>query len=72
MTRTEHLEWSKKRALAYLDAGDVTGAYASFMSDIGKHAELEHHPGRELGMGLLMLGRLNGKEEMRKFIEGFN
>ena len=72
MTRAEHLDWSKKRALAYLDAGDVTGAYASFISDIGKHAELEHHSGRELGMMLLMSGKLNEKEEMRKFIEGFN
>jgi hypothetical protein len=72
MTRAEHLDWSKKRALKYLETGDTTGAYASFMSDIGKHSELEHHPGRELGMGLLMLGKLNEKEEMRKFIEGFN
>lgn len=36
-TRADHLAWCKQRALQYVDAGDLTGAYASMTSDLGKH-----------------------------------
>lgn len=36
-TRREHLAWCEERAIAYLDAGDLDGAFASFASDITKH-----------------------------------
>jgi len=72
MTRTEHLEWCKKRALEYVDAGDISGAHASMTSDLGKHPETKNHPAIELGMMLLMAGQLSTKDEIRKFIEGFN
>lgn len=70
-TRTEHLEWCKRRALEYCDAGDVTQAFTSIASDLRKHPETEKHGALELGFRLLMGGFLNTPQEMRKFIEGF-
>lgn len=71
MTRQEHLEWCKARALEYVDAGDCSQAIASMMSDLGKHDETQAHVGIQLGMGLTMMGQLSSPEETRKFIEGF-
>ncbi len=70
--RTDHLAWCKKRAMEYVDAGDLDQAYASMSSDLGKHPETEGHSGIQLGIILMMGGHLNTSEEMRKFIEGFN
>lgn len=36
MTREEHLDWMKTRALAYADRGELTNALASFTSDATK------------------------------------
>jgi len=72
MKRQEHLEWCKKRALEYVDNGDLNNAFASMSSDLNKHPETEKHSGIELGMMLLMGGHLSTPEKMRKFIEGFN
>jgi len=72
MTRSEHLQWCKDRALEYVDAGDLQQAFASMGSDLSKHSETAGHIGIELGMDLLMIGDLNTSEKMRKFIEGFN
>lgn len=72
MTREEHLDWCKQRALLYVDAGDLTGAFASMGSDLRKHEETKDHAATRLGMMLLMSGNLNTPDEMRKFIEGFN
>ncbi len=71
-TRAEHLAWCKQRALEYVDAGDLNNAFASMSSDLSKHPETEKHAGITLGMMLLMSGKLNTVEEMRKFINGFN
>jgi hypothetical protein len=72
MTRQEHLQWCKERALEYVEAGDPTNALASMGSDLGKHPETRGHAGIQLGMMLLMAGQLSTPNEMRKFIEGFN
>lgn len=72
MTRAEHLLWAKARALGSVDADDTTGAFASMASDLKKHPETENHSRLMLGMSLLMAGMLSTKEQMRKFIEGFN
>jgi hypothetical protein len=72
MTRTEHLDWSKKRALKLLEAGDIRGAYTSMCSDMSKHAETEGHSAINLGMILMLGGHLNSQDKMRNFIEGFN
>lgn len=72
MDRSEHLQWCKDRALGYVDRNDLTNAYASMCSDLGKHEETAGHLAINLGMGLMVTGKLNTQEEMRKFIEDFN
>lgn len=72
MTRVEHLAWAKQRALEYLDAGDQKNAVASMLSDLRKHDELADHSGVMLGMMLLMGGHMNEREEVRRWIVGFN
>ncbi len=71
-TREDHLAWCKQRAIEYVDAGDLTNAYASMCSDLGKHKETAGHSAMELGMMLKINGHLDSPAEMRKFIEGFN
>lgn len=73
MTRDEHLEWCKKRALEYLDAGDLNNAFTSMLSDLNKHPELENHPGKLIGVGFMMLpGWISNERELRRWIVGFN
>lgn len=72
VNRARHLAWAKERALEYVDAGDLTNAWASLVSDLGKHSETRGHPGIELGMMLAMGGFLNTEREIREHIEGFN
>jgi len=43
MNRQEHMAWAKRRALEYVDTGDVKNAFASMASDLGKHPETEGH-----------------------------
>jgi hypothetical protein len=72
LTRQEHLEWCKKRALEYADRGYVQEAFSSMASDLSKHPETEKHPGIELGLMFLMFGSIKTQEQMIRFIEGFN
>lgn len=72
MTRAEHLAWCKERALEYVEAGDLTSAFASMVSDLRKHPELARHPGIELGTLLLLSGGLSDPTSMRRHIEGYN
>lgn len=74
MTRAEHLEWAKKRALEYLDAGDLDHAFTSMLSDLRKHEELEKHCGIELGvmMAVGLRGWVSNPDEVRRWIVGFN
>ena len=72
MNREEHLQWSKNRALEYVDAGDLEQALASMFSDLGKHDDLANHAGIELGIMLMMSGQLSTAEKVREFIVGFN
>ncbi len=68
MNRQEHLKWCKQRALEYVDRNELTQAYASFISNLGKHDETCDHPAIKMGVGLMMVGNLNTPDEMRKFI----
>ncbi len=68
MNRQEHLKWCKQRALEYVDRNELTQAYASFISDLGKHDETCDHPAIKMGVSLMMIGNLNTPDEMRKFI----
>lgn len=59
-------------ALEYVDAGEVTKAFDSISSDLGKHPDTANHSAIEMGFLLLMQGGLNTPEKMRSFINGFN
>ena len=72
ITREEHLDWCKKRALEYVDMGDINQAWASMASDMRKHQKTANHAAIQLGMMMLMDGKLGTPEAMRKFIVGFN
>lgn len=72
MTRAEHLAWAKARALEYLDDGDQKNAVMSMMSDLKKHEELADHAGITLGVMLLMGGQMGDRQEVRRWIVGFN
>lgn len=74
MSRDEHLEWCKKRALEYLDAGDISQGFTSMISDLGKHPELEKHAGIEIGvmMAVGLRGWISNPQKVREWIVGFN
>ena len=68
MTREEHLEWCKKRALEFLPQDPVQG-FTSMFSDLAKHPELENHVGIRIGVGFMMLpGWISNPEEVRRWI----
>ncbi len=71
-TRAEYVAWAKRRALEYLDVGEIEQAYTSMASDLQQHDELRNHPAIQLGLLLLLGGHLSTVREMRKFIEDFN
>jgi hypothetical protein len=70
--RLDHLAWCKRRALEYVDRGDLPQALNSLYSDLGKHPETKSHIGIELGVSLQINGHLSTAQEVREFIEGFN
>lgn len=72
MSRSEHLDWCKQRALQYCNMHDLDNALASFMSDLGKHEETDRHPAIQLGIMLSMSGNLSTQRAMQEFIEGTN
>ncbi len=72
MTRTQHITWCKERALEHVKNSDLKNAWASMCSDLTKHSETQEHPAIQLGMMLIMTGKLSTQPEMQKFIEGFN
>jgi hypothetical protein len=72
VTRDEHLAWCKQRAIQYLETGDLAGAAASMISDLGKWKEPLYDP--MLLNTLAMDGIMFRKTvpQMRNWIEGFN
>jgi hypothetical protein len=69
MDRSEHLALCKKRALEYLDQGDLMNAVTSMGSDMSKHPETGISP------VLWQLGTLHLINHdalgVRRWIEGF-
>jgi hypothetical protein len=72
VTRQEHLDWCKRRALEYAERGDIFQAITSMGSDLEKHPETKGHRGTEIGVMLLMTGGLSTVEDAKRFINGFN
>lgn len=71
MTRQEHLDRCKERALEYLDRGDVMNAVTSMMSDMQKHPETKFNS-PALNMLGMKAAASHDTGEARRYIEGFN
>jgi hypothetical protein len=69
-SREEHLEWCKKRALEYLDRGDVENAIASMGSDLGKHEDFTGIVNKLMPLALFYAIN-NDYDGARRWIEGF-
>jgi hypothetical protein len=73
MTRDEHLQRAKQRALKYWEAGHYVHAVTSMMSDLSKHPELKNHAGLQIGaMWFVSPAMHKDREFVHKFIVGFN
>ena len=68
MTRQEHLDFAKKRALEYCDRGELQHALDSLISDLGKHPETHDYPLMESFITKWMNGKLGTQEAMRELI----
>jgi hypothetical protein len=71
MTRAEHLQWCKDRALEYVEAGLLDQAMASFCSDWRKHDDMGSMPTVLIQLGT-MYAMSGNAEDMRRWITGFN
>lgn len=73
-TRQQHLDWCKSRALQYVEAGNLDDAFASLLSDLGKHPETEgaYDICGSVGTSMLLTGRLDTAAAMTRWINGFN
>jgi hypothetical protein len=74
MTRAEHLAWCKRRALEYVDRGDLEKALNSMLSDLGKWEGGEMYTPNaiaQLSMAGIMACTARRANEMRRWIEGF-
>lgn len=71
MTREDHLLWCKRRALEYVERGELQQAFTSFVSDMSKHEGTKGHSFIGIGIEMLIAGLLDSRARMREFIEGF-
>lgn len=73
MTRSEHLQWCKDRAMKYVETGDYYQAVTSMLSDLRKHPETEKSAGGVLGqMGMMELMRGPTRDSITRYVQGFN
>lgn len=73
MTRAEHLQWCKTRAMQYVRMGDYEGAVSSMLSDLRKHEETRNAAtGVCAQLGMMELLRGPTREGMARYIDGFN
>jgi len=70
-TAKEHLAWCVDRAMEYADNGDMTSAWASFLSDVGKHEGTEYIRSHELAAMAMVSGIYNNPRQFRDFISGW-
>lgn len=74
-TREEHLTECKRRAMEYVEHGQLLDAVTSMMSDLDKHPETKVASGSVLTMlGLLAaMDAQNGhRDAVVRYIKGFN
>lgn len=68
MTRDEHLQWAKNRAMEYINRNDYPQAVASMLSDLGKHPDTEKSA-QSCGFLALMV---KDRRSAIDFVQGFN
>jgi hypothetical protein len=68
MSRQEHMQWCKDRALAYVGK-DNQEACNSMLSDLGKHDGTA--PSQQMGFMLMMTVNRLDDQAVREFINGF-
>jgi hypothetical protein len=71
MTREEHIAFCERRALEYLDAGDLANAVASFGMDFPRHSETSRGVNPSLMGVALRAVMANDAVAVRRFINGF-
>ncbi len=71
VTRQEHLEWCKKRAMEAMTDGNMAAGWASFLQDMDQHPETKNHVFLETGSIMVFGGQISTLEEMKKHINGF-
>jgi hypothetical protein len=75
MTRKEHLQRCKDRAMEYVERGDLLNAVTSMASDLEKHPETKTQSGGALQMLSVMAAmqaQQGDRQAVIRFIEGFN
>ena len=73
MTRQEHIEWCKKRAIEEMDFyHDSSKAYISMASDLRKHSETNDSILIDLCIMQLLLNPKPSRQEAINFLNGFN
>jgi hypothetical protein len=71
LTRDEDLAWCKRRALEYVDAGDLTRAVASMASDLKTHPDTDNLALNGLAMIGMMYVTDGDKAAVQRWIERF-
>lgn len=71
MTRAEHIQWCKDRALIYLP-DNPREAVNSMLSDLRKHPDTRDVLDSPLAMIGLREAATGTADSVRRFIEGFN
>jgi hypothetical protein len=74
MTRLEHIEWCKQRAIQeydyYTGADKQRNGLTSMMSDLGKHPETNSEVLRMLCLSQMMIPM--SRQQFINFLNGFN
>lgn len=70
MTRQEHMQWCKDRALEYVKLGDGKEAMMSMISDLRKHEDtVKSVP---ISFAIMLTVDSDDIEAVKNFITGFN
>lgn len=74
MTREEHLDWCKKRAMEYVNKGELLEGVTSMMSDLTKHPDTASRSGplAVLGVFALQQAQSGDRAGVVRYITGFN
>lgn len=69
MNKEQYIQWSKDRAMVYINQGNAPLALASFMSDINGHEDLKNNFAL---IELLKAIDINSILDVERFMEGLN